>query len=80
MPRETATIRSQSMKSTINQFAIFGSKAKEKTLLTGGKSGKIFRDIYHLSSPLREGTFTSNWSGNEIGTGVPHAFKVVRTP
>ena len=77
MPRESTTIRSQSMKSTKSKFAIFESKAKGKTLLTGGKSGKTFRDIYHLNSPLRKGTFATIWSGNEIGTGVPHAFKVV---
>ena len=78
MPRETTTIKSQSIKSTKSKFGFFGSKAKGKTLLTGGKSGKTFRDIYHLNTTLRKGTFATIWSGNEIGTGVPHAFKVVQ--
>ncbi len=72
MSRDTTTIRSQSMKTSF-----LSKQGQGKKLVWQVENQvKLFQDVSHLNSALHRGAFSTIWSGNEIGTGVPPAFKV----
>jgi len=78
MTRDTTAIQSQAFSAVSTKQKIADKFGKTKgRILTGGKAGKTFRDIYQLDSKLRKGIFATVWSGKHITSGVPKAIKVI---